>query len=263
MTEITSRANDKIKYAVHLGESASFRGESNEFFLEGARLCSDAAGSGIAVRQAFFTEAALEKYPAYAETILACAQESFTVTADVAKKLAQTDGAQGVFCVCACPPKAEAHTALDLNGRYIALENVQDPSNLGAVCRTAEALGLSGVVVCGGCDVYNPKALRAAMGSSLRINLLKTENLPSLLIFAREKGMLTLASTPRNDAADIRKADFSRGVICAVGNEGNGLTQQTIGSCEGVVTIPMAGRAESLNASAAAAIIIWELVRGL
>lgn len=263
MTEISARTNEKIKYAAHLGESASLRSERKEFFLEGARLCADAAESGFAVKQAFFTASALEKYQPYAAAILECAQESFLVTAEVAKKLSQTQAAQGVFCICAVPEKSDAQTQLDPNGRYLALENVQDPSNLGAVCRTAEAMGLTGLIVSGGCDPYNPKALRAAMGSSLRLRLLQTADLPSLLIFAEEKGMLTLASTPRAQAEDIRRARLSGGVICAVGNEGSGLTQQTIAACKKTVTIPMAGAAESLNASAAAAILIWELVRGL
>lgn len=257
MLEISSRSNEKIKYAVHLGESASFRNERNEFFLEGARLCCDAVLTGISVRVAFFTKTALEKYPDYTERIIEKSTESFIITSDVASKLAQTEGAQGVFCVC--KNDLEFTRDLNVNGRYIALENVQDPSNLGAVCRTAEALGLDGIIVSGGCDIFNPKALRAAMGSSLRICVIRTPSLPELLKQAESLGMLTLASTPATDAINVNSVEMTGGIICCVGNEGNGLTTETMNSCAKRITIPMAGRAESLNASAAAAILIWEI----
>lgn len=258
MLEITSKTNEKIKYAVRLGESASFRRRQNEFFLEGARLCRDAVLSGVPVRQAFFTEAALVRYAPYADIIRAKAEECYTVSDDTARKLAATEESQGVFCICQGLKLPCSADALNPEGRYLALENVQDPSNLGAVCRTAEALGV-GLIISGGCDVYNPKALRAAMGSSLRTELLLISDLPALLQAADAKGMLTLASTPREDAENFCSLTLPKGVICAVGNEGNGISDATFAACKKAVTIPMAGRAESLNASAAAAILIWEL----
>lgn len=258
MERITARTNDRIKYAVRLGESASFRRQSGEFFLEGARLCFDAAKTGIVIKQAFFTSAALEKYSAYTEEIIASGCACYEISADVAKKLSDTENPQGVFCVC---EKRNGSSKLDFSGKYLALENLQDPSNLGAVCRSAEALGLDGLIVSGGCDVYNPKALRAAMGSSLRIPIIESDNLVSLLEEAGANGMKTYASVPRSDAKDIRSLDFGGGVIICVGNEGSGLSQAAIDACDAAVTIPMLGRAESFNASAAAAILAWELMR--
>ena len=258
MERITARNNEKIKYAVLLCSSASKRAENGEFFLEGARLCADAAESGIGIVRAFFTSSAFSKYDDYICKITAVCSECYEIGEDVAKKLADTDSSQGVFCICRMK---ENLSEFDYSGRYIALENVQDPSNLGAVCRTAEALGLDGVAVSGGCDLYNPKALRSAMGSSLRMNIAITGNLPAFLENAKKHGMLTLASVPRRDARDIRTLDMKGGVICCVGNEGNGLTEETISACDETVTIPMEGRAESLNASAAASILAWELKR--
>lgn len=258
MTDITGRTNDKIKYAVRLAESASFRSEQKEFFLEGARLVSDAAASGIKIRQAFFTDDALKKYEDYISAVTAVCGECYRVNRDVASKLSSTEGSQGVFAVCAV---SEENADIAPDGRYIALENVQDPANLGAVCRSAEALGLDGVIVSGGCDVYNPKALRAAMGSSLRINIIRTKSLTDIIQKANASGMLTLASTPDSSAEKLNTLCVDGGVICCVGNEGNGLTDAVLESCTKRITIPMAGRAESLNASAAAAILIWEISR--
>ena len=260
MEKITARANEKIKHAVRLGESASLRKEEGEFFLEGARLCFDAVQTGIEIKQAFFTAKALWKYSEYAESIIASAGICYEISAEVSQKLSGTENPQGVFCICGM--RESGKTAdLNPNGKYIALENLQDPSNLGAVCRSVEALGLDGLIVSGGCDIYNPKALRAAMGSSLRMSVIAEDDLVKLIREANEKGMQTLASTPRSTATDIRKVSMNGGVICCVGNEGSGLSEEVIAECKTAVVIPMAGRAESFNASAAAAILAWELKR--
>ena len=260
MEKITARTNDKIKYAVRLGESASLRKEAGEFFLEGARLCYDAVQTGIEIKQAFFTAKALWKYSEYTESIIARSGICYEISAEVSQKLSDTENPQGVFCICKM--RDDRFTlSLRPDGKYIALENLQDPSNLGAVCRSAEALGLDRVIVRGGCDVYNPKALRAAMGSSLRIPVISAENLAEFIGMANASGMLTLASTPRSTATDIRKISMQGGVICCVGNEGSGLSEEVINACGMQAVIPMRGRAESFNASAAAAILAWELKR--
>ena len=257
---ISSRSNEKIKLFQHLSQSASFRRETGLFSLEGARICRDAAMSGIEITTAFFTAEALRKYPEYAEAIFEKAEQCFEITHDLCGRISDTRGPQGVFCICV-QRENENEQQLDPSGTYIALDNMQDPSNLGAVLRTAEAFGLSGVIVGGGCDIYNPKALRAAMGSSLRISVLTTGNLPSLLIFAAKKGMLTLASTPDSGALCVTDMPKRPGVICVIGNEGSGISAEVAEACEVQITIPMRGRAESLNAAAAAAVLMWELTK--
>lgn len=260
MEKITSRTNEKIKYAVRLEESASLRKEAGEFFLEGARLCFDAVQTGIEIKQAFFTAKALWKYADYVEDIIAKSGICYEISAEVSQKLSGTENSQGVFCICSMKNRQE-NVSLNPCGKYLALENLQDPSNLGAICRSAEAIGLDGLIVSGGCDIFNPKALRAAMGSSLRMNVILTDNLEEFILNANEKGFLTLASTPRSTAEDIRTVSMEGGVVCCVGNEGSGLSQQVIDACKKQVVIPMKGRAESFNASAAAAILAWELKR--
>ena len=259
METITARNNEKIKYAVGLRREARLRKESGEFFLEGARLCYDAAISGIQITRAFFTPPALEKYGEYIEAVKKVCPECYETSEQAAEKLGETENAQGVFCICKAPPSAEKE--LIPGGRYLALENIQDPANLGAICRTAEALALDGLIISGGCDIYNPKALRAAMGSSLRMNFITAGDLPAFLAKAGKEGFLTLASVPDSRAVSIKDAALEGGVICCIGNEGAGLTPETQAACKIRVTIPMGGRAESFNASAAAAILAWELKR--
>ena len=211
--------------------------------------------------QAFFTGEAVRKYTGYVEQIAGNALECFEITPEISGRLADTRAPQGVFCVCKSLDNAQNGHKIDFKNRYVALENIQDPANLGSVCRTAEALGLDGLIVGGGCDIYNPKALRAAMGSSLRLPVAETENLPGLLIFAAQQGMLTVALTLDGGHSDLNVLQNGGGIICVIGNEGSGLSRETLDACAEKVTIPMKGKTESLNAAACAAIIIWELVR--
>ena len=261
MDKIISRSNEKIKFAALLKDSAAARRDSGLFLLEGARLCSDAAAGETVISQAFFTAEAIEKYAGYAEIIAKTSRECYEISEEISCRLSDTRSPQGIYCVCKSLDKTEIGNKIDCSGKYIALENIQDPSNLGAICRTAEALGISGLIVSGGCDIYNPKALRAAMGSSLRLPVIETDDLAALLIFANQKGMLTIASVISNEALDITGFHAGGGFICVIGNEGSGISREVQNACAKKITIPMKGKAESLNASAGAAILMWELMR--
>lgn len=260
MDILTSKTNEKIRSAVAVRDSSKTRRESKTFFLEGARLCSDAAENGIAIYRTFLSRTAQEKYGEYCKRITAASGEVYGISDEVAAKLSDTQNSQGIFCICRAEKSAQG-AALNKDGRYLMLENVQDPSNLGAISRTAEALGIDGLIVCGGCDIYNPKALRASMGSALRMNIISRANAVETINEANENGMLTLASTPDKNSVKITEINMTGGTVCVVGNEGNGVTQETMNACRMRVTIPMGGRAESLNAGTAAAILIWEMVR--
>lgn len=261
MEKITSKSNERIKYAVKLRSSSSFRRAEGLFFLEGARLCYDASISGIEIAQLFVTEEAASKYGGYVRSVQDCAERSFVIAREVAEKLSDTANSQGVFCLCKMLDKNANIGKIKYNGKYIALEGVSNPSNFGAVARTAEAVGLDGVIVSGGCDIYNPKSQRAAMGSLFRLNVIEAEELPVFLGELKGKGMKIYAGVPDEEAKKITEVDMDGGVVCVVGNEGNGITEETIASATEKITIPMKGRAESLNAASAAAIIIWEMMR--
>lgn len=241
-------------------EKDSFRKSEGLFFIEGARLCHDASLSSVTIKELYVTESGYEKYSEYINAIESKAERCFMVSDEVAQKLGDTKNPQGVFCVCKMLDKNTNIGKIKYNGKYIALENVTNPSNFGAVVRTAEAVGLDGVIVSGGCDIYNPKSQRAAMGSLFRLQVIDTDNLPLLLSELREKGMKAYAGVPDSSALKITDADMSGGVVSVIGNEGNGITEETYNACIRV-TIPMQGRAESLNAAAAASILIWEMMR--
>ncbi len=259
MIIISAGQNPKIKAAVRLRESKRERDERSEFFLEGARLCADAAQSGAIIKTAFFTEAARSRYPESTGLISRLAGECCVITEEIAVKLSDVKTPQGVFCVCASKDDTP-ETSIDVSGRYIAFENLQNPGNLGAAARTAEAFGISGMIVSGGADIYNPKAQRAAMGALLRLRIIRTGDLAALLKEAARKGMSTYAAVPSADAVPVTEM-ASGGIIAVVGNEGAGLSDEITDVCGYRMTIPMRGRAESLNAAEAAAVIMWEMTR--
>lgn len=250
-----------MKYAVKLREKDSFRKLEGLFFIEGARLCADAALSSVKIKELYVTESAMLKYSEYVRLAENVAERSFLVSEEVSEKLSDTKNPQGVFCICKMLDKNTNIGKIKYNGKYIALENVSNPSNFGAVVRTAEAVGLDGVIVSGGCDIYNPKSQRAAMGSLFRLNIVEVDDLPDFLKSLAENGMSVYAGVPDSDAEKITEVDMKNGVVTIIGNEGNGISDATKQASTKLVTIPMQGRAESLNAAAAASIMIWEMMR--
>ena len=259
VSKIESVQNEKIKAAVKLARSSKARVSQGLFFLEGLRLCADALNSSLAIDSVFFTSDCMEKHGETLQKLCDAAVHSYEISAAVSSKLSLTETPQGVFCLVHTVSIQDA-AALSADGKYIALENVQDPSNLGAICRTAEALGIDGMLLCGCCDIFNPKAVRASMGSVLRLPVFSCTDFPNALVSLKQNGMHVFATTPDASAKPIIQCDMSGGVVMVIGNEGNGVTEETLDVCVRV-TIPMRGRAESLNASTAAAIVMWEMMK--
>lgn len=259
MNRLDSVSNEKIKTAVKIASSSKMRKETGLFFLEGLRLCRDSALTGTVIRYSFVTDKAYEKYRDDAEFIFSASRESYLISEAVADKLSLTQTSQGFFCLC---EKSDAFTlsSVDAEGKYIALENIQDPANLGAICRTAEALGIRGAILYSCCDRFSPKSQRAAMGSLLRLPVIESENLCDDIEKLKNMGMKIYATSPDSTAKKITETPMKGGVICVIGNEGNGVSEEVFSLCE-KITIPMQGNAESLNASMAAAITMWEMMR--
>ncbi len=256
---IDSVSNERIKSAVKIASSSKTRRQTGMFFLEGLRLCRDAALTDYEIDSFFVSRRAYEKFTEDADFIAEKAQHSFMVSDLVENKLSATQTSQGFFCLCRMREDF-AVGDIDFSAKYIALENIQDPANLGAICRSAEALGISGIIAEGGCDIYSPKAQRAAMGSLLRLPVIRCESLPDTLSYLGGEGMKLYATTPDASATKITECYMSGGVVAVIGNEANGVSDEVFSLCE-KVTIPMLGRAESLNASMAAAITMWEMMR--
>lgn len=254
--KITSKDNNLIKLIAKLNASGRSRKEHGLFVIEGLRLCRDAAENGYRFSALVMSETALCKYPKEAELFCGLAEQSYAVSDSLFSKIADTKSPQGIICLCKYNNIGTYN--INRNGKYIALQNIQDPSNLGAVARTAEALGLDGIIASGvGCDPYSPKSLRASMGALLRLPVIVAENFRE---FLQNSGLSLYACVVSPDAQSVAKTEFKSGSAAIVGNEANGLTQDII-DISVSVTIPMRGRAESLNAAVAASIVMWEMQR--
>ena len=252
MEKITSRTNPKIKYACSLKKSNVSKAE-RKVLCEGLRLCEDIAGNGVFIETAFITESAFNT--AKCGNIIDKSKYTYIVDEAVADKLSDTKNAQGIFVVCALP---EMKSELLFSGKYIFLENIGNPGNLGTIIRTAEAFGLSGAVISGSCNPFSSKAVRASMGAVFRFPIIETEDKLSFIENAIKNGMKFYCAVVDSSADDISKIQSEGGVIAAVGNEANGLSDEILALGE-ALTIHMSGRAESLNASQAATVIMYEL----
>ena len=253
--KITSRENAKIKYACRLASGAAFRRTEGRFLAEGRKLCPELA-RGAELETLFYTENALAKCPELA----ALPGEHYLVEDHVADKLADVGTHQGVFGVFRTP----VHTLEEVRpgGRYLALERVQDPGNVGTILRTADAAGFDGAILGPGCaDLYGAKTLRATMGSVFRVPVLPTNDLPGTLEAMKREGYAVAAT-------ELGGQDFyaccPRGkAILVIGSEGQGISKPVRDAATHHLALPMRGGAESLNAAVAAGILIYELARGM
>lgn len=259
MEKITSKNNELIKYAKKLFTSRKARTQERKFVLEGARLSFDALNSNCEIDTFLITEKAAEKYPDQLSKMLEAARSAYLISDEAAQKLGETENTQGVFCICEIP---NTESCIEKNKKYTALDSLQDPANLGAIIRTAEALGIDGAICFNCCDIYNPKVLRASMGSILRLPIVLSDDLVDDIEKVKALGFSVFAAVPSREAEDITRIDFPASSIMIIGNEGNGISDEVKAAATKQVTINMLGRAESLNASMAGAITMWEMLRG-
>jgi TrmH family RNA methyltransferase len=258
LDEIRSKENPLIKEFVKLSSSNRFRRETGRFLLEGARIAGDAVQNGFHPITALVTAEALEKYP-QTQKILQASERCAVIPKAVADKISGTTTSQGIFCIF---PTPDLDFKIQKDGIYLALCSLQDPGNVGTIVRTAEAFGISGLIITRDCpDFFSPKVLRAGMGSILRMPVKIVENGIQAVELLKKEGIRTYAAALTESAVDITKVTLGMGSCVVIGNEGNGLPQDVIHSCDNTVVIPMAGRAQSLNAAVAAAVCIWETTR--
>ncbi len=254
--KITSKDNSLIKLVCALQGSRKARLEHNLFVLEGLRICDDAYSCEIKFDKLIISETAYSKYEKAVEKFSKNADECYLIPDSLFKKISDTTSPQGIIAVASMPKK---DNAINKNGRYIALENINDPSNLGAISRTAEALGVSGIILSAdGCDPYSPKSIRASMGTLFRMPLIIFEDFSKGI---SDSGLRSFACVVDKEAKSITDVSFCDGSVVMIGNEANGLTNEAKQIANEQITIKMSGKAESLNAATAAAISIWEMMK--
>ncbi|MBQ8795458.1 MAG: RNA methyltransferase [Clostridia bacterium] len=258
MLSITSKENSTVKHISKLISKAKYRKDQGFFVVEGIRLCTDAIRSNAEIETFICTESAMEKYSEAIAELEAYAKHSYTVTSNIFSMLSDTKTPQGVICVVKALDNKPQFDKI--NSKYVLLQNMQDPSNLGAVLRSADALGFCGVILTKDCcDILSPKVCRASMGAVFRVPFMVCEDECEFVSKFNKNGK-SYAAVVRN-GINITELEYNEASLLCIGNEGNGLTDDLVSACTYAVTIPMKGNAESLNAAAAAGIIMWEMIR--
>ena len=251
MERITSRNNPLAAHARKLAASAPYSRSAGEFVCDGFKLLREALAHGVDVRAVLCADGAeLPPLPPHVRTV--------SVPPDIMDAVSPSKTPQGVLCVCAIPERPLPES---LGGRcYLVLDGVQDPGNVGAMLRTADAFGADGVFLLNGCaGLWRPKTLRATMGAAFRVPAW-TCAAAELKTLLRRSALPLYGAALRPDAQDVRDMDFTRFAV-AIGSEGNGLSEEVLSMCGGAFKIPMREHCESLNASIAAAVILWEAAR--
>lgn len=253
---ITAKDNPAVRHYRYLRDQKKGRRTEGLFVIEGLRIVEDAMQYPGRLRSVFVTDTAWDRYgESFAGSYKA---DIFRISDAVGSSMADTAHTQGIFAICT----VQEHDICSLphRGRFLVLCRLQDPGNMGMILRTADALGITAVISSGSCELYNPKVVRATMGSIFRVPVYEA---PEEKVFSalRNRDIRSFAAVPDASAVSLSACSFTEKCAVWIGNEGNGLSSEIIAACDEAMTIPMQGGPESLNAAMAAGICMWEMMK--
>lgn len=249
MEHLTSRKSAYIRHVRLLASDGEYRRTQGQYLCEGLKTLHEALQAGAQIVSVLWKneEKDVEGLPECEQYI--APSELF----DYAAPLVNSPGPLFAVAIRGCGKGAKLQNAL-------VLENVQDPGNVGTVIRTANALGIDAVILCGACaDLYHPKTVRATMGAVFRQRVLRLET-EYLRDYLNDQGLPLYGAALSEKAEDLRTRSLKHCAI-AIGSEGQGLSRTLLDQCDGEIIIPMQPDSESLNAGVAASIAMWEIVR--
>jgi len=256
MEIITSSKNEKIKNITALLSSKKERDKQGLFVIEGLRIFQDTLKTAPGfIRDIYVSESFLKEHPEEGILVEGNNIRVITVKDSVFNSISQTVTPQGILCTV----KKPEHTLEEIltGTKFLILENIQDPGNLGTMLRTAEAAGMSGIIMSRDCaDIYNPKVIRSTMGSVFRVPFVYVQDFTEALRNIKEHG-ITVYAAYLHGGESVSGVQFDKKCAIMIGNEGNGLTDTAVAEADRRIFIPMAGQIESLNAAVAAAILMF------
>lgn len=253
---ITAASNSRIKRLVQLNQKAKARREEDVFVVEGAKMFLEAPLKKL--REVYVSETFLEKCSCRERL----EETGYEVVSDqIFGKISDTCTPQGILCVVEQFHYNMKELLQKENPVFLLLENIQDPGNLGTMLRTGEGAGISGVIMSRDTvDLYNPKVIRSTMGSIYRMPFLYAEDFAETIREVQRAGVSVYAAHLKGEASYVRQ-DYKKGTAFLIGNEGNGLKEETADLADIYIRIPMEGRVESLNAAVAASVLMYEAHR--
>ena len=258
MQVISSKDNELIKHIKKLKDK-KHRDESNEYIIEGVKLIEEAVKENARIKKIIVCEDTTRTYEIPTHIMYEIAKyECVYVTDKIFASITQVTNPQGIMAII---EKSDTDAQIDYTQDIIvALDDVQDPGNLGTILRTVDSIGLNQIIVSKGtADAFNSKVVRSTMGAIFRVKIIEVENLPQAIKEMRRhhfKLMVTSLQT-ENSIYDIQ---FNKKII-VIGNESNGVSKEIQEMADEKAKIPMLGKTESLNASVAAGVVMYEYVR--
>ena len=253
MRKITSKDNKIEKLCEQLAQK-KHRDKLALYLIEGENLVEEAVKNGAGIQTVLVREG-------YSGKLSGLEEEAFELDARLFDKLAQTETSQGIIAIVNKPQISREQFIGDAGGNFVVLDRLQDPGNIGTILRTADAAGYKlAVVMKGTADVFSPKVVRAATGSLFRMPVVFMDSEEELLEFTRAAGKKTVATCFDTDLY-YYDVNLKENIALIIGNEGNGISETLIASSDVKIKIPMHGNIESLNASVAAGILMYEAVR--
>lgn len=255
---ITSTSNGKVKELVQLRKKTKLRNQQGVFLVEGIRMFREVEREDLIqvyLSESFY-EKEIRKNPA-----LVADMPTEILSDTVFAYVSDTKTPQGILCVVRQKRYSIEHILKQKNPHILMLDHLQDPGNLGTIFRTAEAAGVTGIILSADTvDLYNPKVIRSTMGSIYRMPFVYTENLETAICKVKQQG-ITVYAADLDGANSYDLEDYQKGSAFLIGNEGNGLQKEIADMAERKIRIPMEGAVESLNAAVAAAILMFEVSR--
>jgi TrmH family RNA methyltransferase len=253
MRKITSKDNKIVKLCEQLAQK-KHRDKLALYLIEGENLVEEAVKNGAGIQTVLVREG-------YSGKLSGLEEDAFELDARLFDKLAQTETSQGIIAIVNKPQISREQFIGDAGGNFVVLDRLQDPGNIGTILRTADAAGYKlAVVMKGTADVFSPKVVRAATGSLFRMPVVFMDSEEELLEFTRAAGKKTVATCFDTDLY-YYDVNLKENIALIIGNEGNGISESLIASSDVKIKIPMHGNIESLNASVAAGILMYEAVR--
>lgn len=258
MQQITSKENQLIKHIIKLKEK-KYRKEYNQFIIEGVKIVKEAINENANIENIIVSKNALDS-----ELVKKYLEEELRninyieVPENIFKLISDVEKPQGILAIV---NKENKKQNVDYsNSIMLALDDIQDPGNLGTIIRTADSIALSQILISKGTvDPYSLKVIRSTMGAIFRINILECENLSKTLEEIKKKGY-DVVVTDLDAKKSIYDIDLEKKVV-VIGNEANGVSKNVKDIANIKTIIPMLGKTESLNASVATGVILYEYVR--
>lgn len=258
---IKSRQNERIKRTVKLRDRRA-RDQQRRTIVDGARELHRALAADFPIEEAFICPPLCRSELAdqVVKTLERRSATVWRVTPEVFAKLSFGDRAEGVLGVARTPDQGLADLELPERPLIAVLESIEKPGNLGAILRSADGAGVSAVVIVdGGTDVYNPATIRASLGTVFSLPICRADG-PSARAWLQQRRLVLVAANP-SGSMEYTQIDYTGGVALALGSEATGLSAHWHDAPWVNVRLPMQGVADSLNVSATASILFYEVLR--